>query len=431
MAGVQKENGSWRIRFYHGCGTRHQIRIAGINKATAEKIGRHVDVLNAAKTANDVIDRQTALWLADLGQSIHDKLANVGLVERRVTSRLGEFLDAFMHRRSDVKPGTKLNYERVRVNLLAFFGSDRSLKSITVDDAAAFRLWLQDEQQLSENTLRRRCGRARQFFTAAIKCKLIAENPFDGMPVTVSGNKEKERFITEAESQKILEACPNAEWRLIFSLCRYGGLRCPSEVLALTWNDILWDSSRIIVTSPKTEHHKGHENRVIPLFPELVKPLMEVQEQAAEGTVHVITRYRSANQNLRTELNRNVKRAGLVPWLKPFQNLRSTRETELMESYPAHVVCGWIGNSEAVAKKHYLQITDAHFDRACASKSSDSVAPPVAPQRCEETENHRSINDEDPAEHESSAGSCGSVDDSSHQGNNPARTRTWKIRTKI
>jgi integrase len=65
--------------------------------------------------------------------------------------------------------------------------------------------------------------------------------PFDGIPVTVTGNKAKERFISEAESQKILEACPDAQWRLIFSLCRYGGLRCPSEVLGLTWGDILRD----------------------------------------------------------------------------------------------------------------------------------------------------------------------------------------------
>jgi hypothetical protein len=28
------------------------------------------------------------------------------------------------------------------------------------------------------------------------------------------------------------------------------------------------------------------------------------------------------------------------------------------------VVCGWIGNTERVARRHYLQITDADFDRA-------------------------------------------------------------------
>ena len=39
-----------------------------------------------------------------------------------------------------------------------------------------------------------------------------------------------------------------------------------------------------------------------------------------------------------------------------------------MESYPSHVVCAWIGNSEAVARKHYLQVTDEHFQRAADDK---------------------------------------------------------------
>ena len=33
-----------------------------------------------------------------------------------------------------------------------------------------------------------------------------------------------------------------------------------------------------------------------------------------------------------------IKRAGLTPWPKLFQNLRSTRETELAETFPLHVM---------------------------------------------------------------------------------------------
>ena len=49
------------------------------------------------------------------------------------------------------------------------------------------------------------------------------------------------------------------------------------------------------------------------------------------------------------------------PWPKLFQNLRSARETELTERFPLHVVTAWIGNSELVARRHYLQVTDEHF----------------------------------------------------------------------
>lgn len=121
------------------------------------------------------------------------------------------------------------------------------------------------------------------------------------------------------------------------------------------------------VRSPQTEHHEGRESRLVPLFPEL-RPHLEGAFDAAEpGTEFVITRYRDKNSNLRTQFERIIRKAGLQPWPKPFQNLRSTRETELAESFPIHVVCAWIGNSQAVATKHYLQVTDDHFEAACTA----------------------------------------------------------------
>ena len=54
----------------------------------------------------------------------------------------------------------------------------------------------------------------------------------------------------------------------------------------------------------------------------------------------------------------------MQPWPKLFQNLRSTRETELADDFPMHVVCQWIGNSQPIAAKHYLQVTDDHFSKA-------------------------------------------------------------------
>ena len=118
------------------------------------------------------------------------------------------------------------------------------------------------------------------------------------------------------------------------------------------------------VPSPKTAHIEGMDARMIPLFPELRPYLMEVFDEAKPRTEHVITRYRQRNVNLRTQLHRIIRKAGLDPWQKLFQNLRSTRETELVETYPLHVVCKWIGNSQPVATQHYLQLTDEHFARA-------------------------------------------------------------------
>ena len=66
--------------------------------------------------------------------------------------------------------------------------------------------------------------------------------------------------------------------------------------------------------------------------------------------------------------------SALKAWPKLFQNLRATRETELAETFPLHVVCAWLGNSRPVAIKHYLQVTDEHFRKAVQNPVQQSAA---------------------------------------------------------
>jgi integrase len=69
--------------------------------------------------------------------------------------------------------------------------------------------------------------------------------------------------------------------------------------------------------------------------------------------------------NLRTGLIKILKKAGIKPWPKLFQNLRSTRSTELIDQgFPAHVVAAWLGHTVKIAAGHYNQVTDEHFRRA-------------------------------------------------------------------
>lgn len=47
-----------------------------------------------------------------------------------------------------------------------------------------------------------------------------------------------------------------------------------------------------------------------------------------------------------------------------WHNMRSSRQTELAEVFPSHIVCAWIGNSKAVADEYFLQVTEDHYARA-------------------------------------------------------------------
>ena len=161
---------------------------------------------------------------------------------------------------------------------------------------------------------------------------------------------------------------------MIFTLARFGGLRCPSEVLGLKWTDVDWDLNQLRIDSPKTGM------RFVPIFPEIRKALDESFEAAADGAIYCVSRYRDKTQNLRTQLGRILAIAKVEPWPKLFVNLRSTRRTELQEVFPDHVVNKWLGHSGKVAEKHYLQVTDEHLRKATELGSiCGSISSPAEP----------------------------------------------------
>lgn len=179
-------------------------------------------------------------------------------------------------------------------------------------------------------------------------------------------------------ADKVLEACPSTEWRCLFALARYGGLRTPSEPFLLTRGDIDFVRGTILVHSPKTEHHEGKAKRIMPLFPELREPLEALREIAPDfdpkrpSTAFIFQKLRPPTAgrgnwrrvNLRSQFERIITRAGLLPWPRLFHNLRASRQTELTDRFPDHVVATWLGNTVRIAKQHYLQVTDAHHAQA-------------------------------------------------------------------
>jgi hypothetical protein len=104
--------------------------------------------------------------------------------------------------------------------------------------------------------------------------------------------------------------------------------------------------------------------------------LLEAFNQARDKSGYVITLCRKKNTNLRTCFKRIICKAHLKPWPKLFQNLRSSRETELTEKFPLHVVCAWLGNSQLVAAKHYLQVTEDHFKNAIIESTTPNTPNP-------------------------------------------------------
>jgi len=368
VASVGKDGSGWRIRFIDQDGVRRTIRPGKMPKSDANDIGRHVDQIANAKAAGQPISRQTAVWLSEIGDTLHAKLHRAGLVSERGTANLEDFVRSHIERgqTADRKPAaesTKRKWKAAAQHLTAFFGNE-PLRNITEQDAEKFRRWLEDQpvadHWLAENTIRSVMACTKTFLNAAVRRGLVDANPFAREVSGTQKNRARDYYVKPADLQRILDACPNEQWRLMVVLWRLAGLR-KTEIYHLRWSGVLWDSGRILVQSPKTAHHEGRAERFVPIGD--VLPWLRVAfEAAAEGSDRLITQYTATNSNLDKPFRKILQQAGLVPWPKLFQNMRASCETDWLDrGIAAHVVANWIGHSVHVQVKSYAQVDDHHF----------------------------------------------------------------------
>ena len=174
---------------------------------------------------------------------------------------------------------------------------------------------------------------------------------------------------------KLLEPVENVETLEILGIRDFRlPTDSPIETLSLRWEDIDWEMNRMSIPEPKVEHHAGRGIRSCPIFPELRPILDEAFEIFGDKGEYVVAapQYRAAantamgwkNSNLRTEMTRLLRRAGVSGWPRLFHSMRASRQTELQREFPLHVVCSWLGNSPRIAQQSYLLVTEDDFAKA-------------------------------------------------------------------
>jgi integrase len=167
---------------------------------------------------------------------------------------------------------------------------------------------------------------------------------------------------------KLIDGMNSSEWRLLVALARWAGLRTPSEPQALKWGHIDREQGRITIPGVKTAE------RVIPLFPELEQFVQERYDEAEPGDEFVLPMMqRLGRAAYGSKMTYAFQRLGLDRWPRVFHNLRSSRQTELEQLFPSYVVAYWLGNSVDIARKHYLQVLDCHYEQA-AQKAAQTVS---------------------------------------------------------
>jgi len=363
-----------RIVWRDAAGKQKSLRLGRCTLRTAQNALTGFERVLESHRAGSTIHPDGLRWLEAIDDRLHARIVRLGLgVQPRASAAivtLGGLLAAFFAGVA-VKPATLVRMRQAESALLSHFGDARDVSTIGESDADAWRASL-THAGYATATISRTVLYARQLFRWAMRRGLTTANPFAALKAGPQVNHARAVFVSRESIAKVIEAAPDAEWRLLIALSRFGGLRVPSEALMLRWSDVNWEHNRLTVRSPKTEHHEGKGERIIPLFPEIREHLQAAFDAAPDGAVYAIGRYREG-ANLNPHFRRIIRRAGLAPWPRTWHNLRASRQTELASAFPLHTVCAWIGNTKAIAAGHYLQVTDADWTRATGDQNPAAI----------------------------------------------------------
>ncbi len=392
MASIGFEGGKGerkRILFRDAKGRQQTLRLGECPKSAAETARTAVGHLVIAKRHNAVPHPDAARWLAGIDDVLYARVAALGLCQPRegaAVATLGGLVDRFRAVLT-VKRSTSAAYKQAEGSLIQHFKRERTLESITASDADQWKKALL-ESGLATATVAKRVNVGKAIFRRAVRWGMIPVSPLADLKPGSQVNAARAFHVPAEWMPRILEECPDDQWRAVIALVRFAGLRCPSEVVPLRWGDINWERGRLTVRSPKTEGHgEGHAVRMVPIAPELKPILLRLFNSAEPGSEAVIPKLRDAGVNLRTTFEKITQRAGLTAWPRLFQNLRASCATDWAERFPAHVVAGWLGHSPAVAARHYLTTRDAHFDLAagvgCAATNPATHTRPSAHNRAQ------------------------------------------------
>jgi integrase len=252
---------------------------------------------------------------------------------------------------------TRRKHEQAIGHLVAIFGN-RSINTITVADAKAIAGKISAKytgRKLAKGTVAKRLQTIKQFGQWCCDAQYVDHNPFDSIkPGQGKPDVTRRRFVSDAEVEKLLRSVRDPEWRVVIVLARYCGLRIPSELVGLRWEHIDWETEQIRIVEAKSDV------RFCPLFHRHVadelRSLRDELERVGCKSDLVFGRWTlRRDSNLRTQLNRFVKAAGLEPWPRVFHNQRASRCTELVndKGLSRKEVSTYMGNSEEVIFEHY------------------------------------------------------------------------------
>ena len=361
--------------------------IPKLSKRTAGEIKMRVEYLAVALVTNSAVEPTTAEWLAGIDDLLYGRLVKAGLVQPRLAS-LVVTVSSLVERFTSMKSATveQASVKRMQIELDRFkswAGDDQDIATFTAGSAADFQSWLAGKVA-SDAGQRTCCRYVKAAFSYAVEHELLPKNPFAKLKSSAIA-ASREHYVSPEQTELVLHAIDKyfkgdaekaCQWKVMFGLARYAGLRTPSETCEITWRGVDWSNNALTVPVRKTRRYASE--RVVPIVPELLK-LLEQAYWSPDSADRIVT---VSNGNIRRTLPKILEAAGIPVWTDLFQTLRRSCETHLIAlGHPQHAVSQWLGHSERVSKDHYLMVTSEAFKSATTTKTESES--PYAPSYAE------------------------------------------------
>jgi Integrase len=303
-------------------------------------------------------DKRLRTWIETANPRLRNKLANHGFIKipKRITTK--ELWQGFLTQKEEVAESTLDTYVAAQTRFFTFFKEDEWITDLTEDRMIDWKKAL--KERYAEATVAGTLAKAKAVFNWAVKQQGLEANPLKDVERGSYKNRKNDRYITEEEYYRLLEAAVCQEWRVIFALVRVGGLRAPSEILGVRWSKVDWESNTFSFVDSKRKERNGDPFvRTVPLFPALRVELEALYERDRDlNPEFVINRYRDPKTNLGTQFARISRAAGLDKIPRPFDNMRASRSTEINKLKGPKAESEWIGHSQKTAFEHYLMVTN-------------------------------------------------------------------------